>query len=88
MNVPATFNTNITLVNNTEVTFANAGVYNVEFSLQLQIIQGGGETVRIWYRKSGVDVPDSSTDIELKNTNEYYVASWNFLDQYNAGDYF
>lgn len=44
--------------------------------------------MRIWYRINGVDVPASSTDISLKNTNEFIVASWNFLDPYNAGDYF
>jgi hypothetical protein len=64
------------------------GAYNFQFSLQLSSTSGSTKLVYIWPRINGVDVPDSSTRVTLKGSNEEYVAAWNFVLRMNTGDYF
>jgi hypothetical protein len=72
----------------TRVVVSHTGVYNYQFSLQLSLSQGGGETISIWFKKNGNDIPRSNTNITLKNTNDYYVAAWNYVDIAGPSDYF
>lgn len=37
------------------------GSYNIQFSLQLQSDSNTSETVDIWFRRNGVDIPDSNS---------------------------
>ena len=70
-----------------QIVFTNPGIYNIQFSAQLTVTSGSAETVSIWLRKNGVDVPRSCTDVTL-NLSEYTVASWNFVESFVANDYF
>ena len=65
-----------------------SGVYNFQFSLQLQSSTASTKTVVIWTRINGTDVPNSATDITIAGNNSQQVAAWNFLFQMNAGQYF
>ena len=81
-------NTGITVVDNTKFTVSSGGTFNLQFSAQLQKIQGGtAESITIWLRINGLDVPSSSTDLTLANNNILTVAAWNFVVPLNAGDY-
>jgi len=51
-------------------------------------ISGGSEQVSIWFRKNGLDIPDSTTDVALKGNGSEDVAAWNYVISMNAGDYF
>lgn len=62
------------------------GVYNLQFSAQLDEPGGGAASVYIWFKKNGVNIPESATAIGLANKGKQ-VAAWNFLTQMNAGDY-
>jgi hypothetical protein len=74
--------------NATEITFTNAGVYNIQFSAQIYRASGGSEKkVSIWLRVNGVDVPNSATHVTLKATANYAVASWNFFQEVTNGQY-
>jgi hypothetical protein len=66
---------------------ADAGVYNLEFSAQLDKTSGGSDPVYVWVRINGVDVPDSATLIQMKGNNDELVAAWNFLLELAGGDY-
>jgi hypothetical protein len=44
--------------------------------------------VQIWFRKNGVDIPDSATRISVPTNNPYIVPAWDFMDNFTAGDYF
>ena len=80
-------NNGITVVDNTKFTVASGGTFNLQFSAQLQKLQGGTqETITIWIRINGVDVPWSSTNISFANNNVLSVASWNFVIPLNAED--
>jgi hypothetical protein len=70
------------------VVVANAGVYNFQFSAQLRHSSGGNETVSIWFRINGVDVPRSNTEFDIVGNNAGYVAAWNFVAELTANDYF
>ena len=64
------------------------GMYNIQFSAQLDKTSGGVGLVYIWLRVNGVDVADSATQIRIQGNNAETVAAWNFVAQLNAGDYF
>lgn len=79
----------ISIVSNSRIKVANAGVYNIQFSAQLHNTGGGGSgnTVQIWLRKNGSNVADSNTKVSVQSNNPYVVASWNFYVSLNANDY-
>jgi hypothetical protein len=64
------------------------GIFNIEFSAQLDKISGGTAFIFIWLRVNGVDVPDSASQIRIQGNNAEIVAAWNYLHEFNAGDYF
>ena len=64
------------------------GVYNFQFSAQLDKTSGGVGVVDIWYRLNGADVANSATRIRIQGNNAETVAAWNFLVQMKSGDYF
>ena len=70
------------------VQIAITGVYNIQFSLQLAKVAGGGSLadVYVWPRVNGTDIPDSNTRVSLQGANTYVVAAWNYFLQLNAGD--
>jgi len=63
-------------------------VYNIQFSAQLDKTAGGTASIWIWLRKNGVNVPDSTGQIQLQGNNAETLAVWNYLLDMNAGDYF
>lgn len=70
----------VTVSNGSHITFSNPGVYNIQFSAQIERSQGGNVSrVSIWLAKNGVAVPATSTDISLASTAVRLVAAWNFF---------
>jgi hypothetical protein len=67
---------------------ANAGVYNFQFSLQLDNTSGGAHLTYIWPRVDGVDIPKSAGQIRLQGNNSEIVPAWNFILKMKAGSYF
>ena len=63
-----------------------SGVYNIQFSTQLDEPGGGAATIYIWFKKNGVNIPESATAIDLANKGKL-VAAWNFMTYLNEGDY-
>lgn len=70
------------------ITVAVAGVYNFQFSAQVDKTGGGNATMFIWFRRNGVDLVDSATKITIAGPNAETVAAWNYLITMQAGDYF
>jgi hypothetical protein len=71
-----------------KIYVANTGVYNFQFSVQLDKTGGGSDAVYIWPRINGVNVPDSATKIVIDGPNSEIVPAWNFVLVMEAGDYF
>lgn len=70
------------------IVIHESGVYNFQFSAQLENTSGGVGLVYIWCRINGVDVPNSAGQLRLKDNNSEMLAAWNYVLQMNAGDYF
>jgi hypothetical protein len=80
----------ISVVSGSQITFTSPGTYDIQFSAQFHNNGGGGsgDTVQIWFRKNGTDLPDSATRISVPTNNPYVVAAWDFMDNFVAGDNF
>lgn len=79
----------VSVVNGSKITIANAGKYNIQFSAQIYKNSSGTDLVDIWLAKNGTNVSWTNTQITLTGTGGIkYVASWNFVEDAAAGDYF
>jgi len=90
-----TFNTTdisngVSVVAGSQITFANPGIYNVQFSAQLDRTSGGtAEDIDIWLRNNGVNVSQSNTKLTLVANSGHLVAAWNWYVTVTApGDYY
>lgn len=74
---------------NDKIKFNVAGVYNVQFSAQLDKSSAGADFITyVWIRKNNVDVPISNTGVTvLGGSNAQSFAAWNWFVNANAGDY-
>jgi hypothetical protein len=78
----------VSIANSSHIVVANSGVYNIQFSLQIDKTQGSQAHIYIWLKKNGVDVPNSATELAVQGTNSEVVAAWNFVVASNANDYY
>jgi hypothetical protein len=88
----------ISIVNNgsgnpTRITFANTGIYNIQFSSQFQNLANSPQDVTIWLRKNGTDVAGSSGVVGMearKNPGDPYhtIVGWNYVLSVVAGEYY
>jgi hypothetical protein len=85
----------VTVVNNgsgnpTRITLANTGIYNIQFSLQLEKTGGSGNMIAdIWVRKNGVDIPSTTGKVVLTGSANAspIIAAWNYVLDLTGGDY-
>jgi hypothetical protein len=74
---------------NSRIIINNPGVYNIQFSAQLDKTDSGVDTVDIWLSQDGVNVPNTNTTVTLSGNDDKVVAAWNFLVQTTtANSYF
>ena len=82
--------TGVSVVSNSQITFANAGVYNIQFSAQADRVSGSGsDNIDIWFRQNGTDIPESNTVVTVAGgaAAAKTVAAWNYMLKLSAGDY-
>ena len=68
----------VSIVGGSQITFAHAGVYNIQFSAQLDKTGSNSDFIDIWLRQDGVDVPWSNTALTIAGAARS-VAAWNFI---------
>ena len=73
---------------NTYIKTENPGVYDIQFSAQVDKTDSGTDEIWIWLRKNGVNVDDSATSVQLVGNGAHYVAAWNFFVNSSANDYY
>ena len=73
---------------NTYIKTENAGVYDIQFSAQVDKTDSGTDEIWIWLRKNGTDISDSATSVQLVGNGAHYVAAWNFFVNSAANDYY
>jgi hypothetical protein len=80
----------VSIVSGSRITVANPGIYNLQFSAQLEKTDNGADTVFIWFKKNGTNVPRSNTAVDvLKQAggSGKFVAAWNYIDNLVPNDY-
>ena len=75
----------VTMVSSSQMTFANAGVYNIQFSAQVEC-NTGADTAWIWLKKNGSNVAESATKGVLANNTAQVIAA-NFIVELASNDY-
>ena len=65
----------------------NQGVYNVQFSAQLDKTSGAAAVIHIWLRKNGINVPNTTSRVVVQGTAAELVAAWNFVIQLEPTNY-
>jgi hypothetical protein len=73
---------------NTYIKTENAGVYDIQFSAQLDKTDSGTDEVVIWLRKNGINLTDTATTVTLAGNNAKNVAAWNWFVNSAANDYY
>lgn len=77
----------VAVTSGSRITFKNRGTYNIQFSAQLDQTSGASHNIYIWFRRNGIDIPNSSSTVAIQGTSAELVAAWNFLITVLGGDY-
>jgi hypothetical protein len=75
----------VSIVDDTQITVDDSGIYNIAFSAQITKTDSGTDTVYLWLRVNGMDVPYSNTALVLIGGGAKQVAAWNFFVNLGAG---
>jgi hypothetical protein len=81
----------VSISNSSRINVTNPGLYNIQFSIQLQNADTQIQDVDIWFRKNGSDVAASNSKFSVPNrhggTNGHLIAALNYFLELVAGDY-
>ena len=80
--------TTISATKQSRLTVSADGVYNFQFSCQLDKTSATAKSLYIWPRINDVDVTNSATEVTLSGSNAATVAAWNFVYNLSANSYF
>lgn len=69
------------------IYITQTGVYNIQFSAQLDKTGGGANAVYIWIRVNGQNVAHSATKVVIDGPNSEIVAAWNWVLTLKSDDY-
>jgi hypothetical protein len=86
------FSNGVTLVTGSKITVANAGIYNLQFSAQIQSLDNAPQDVFIWLKQNGTDITGSTGKVGLparKSPGDPFhdIKGWNYFLSMNANDY-
>ena len=86
------FSNGVTVNSDTEITIANTGIYNLQFSFQFQNVDSQEHDVTIWLRKNGSDVAGSAGFVAVVSSHGgvpgHCIPSWNYLLDAVGGDFY
>jgi len=86
------FSNTVTLVTGSKMTVANAGIYNLQFSAQLQNLDNAPQDVFIWLKQNGTDITGSTGKVGMPARKSagvpfHDIKGWNYFLSMNANDY-
>lgn len=78
-------------IDKTKVVHSIAGIYNIQFSIQMLTFDNTIDNVTIWFRLNGTDIPYSAGIATVPaihgGSPGTAIISWNLVQPMNAGDY-
>ena len=86
------FSNGVTLSNSSRLNVAQAGIYNIQFSIQLTNSTNASQDVDVWFRKNGTNIDKSNSRFGFaprKGIGDpfHIVAALNFFVSLAANDY-
>ena len=86
------FSNGVSLDTGSKLTVANAGIYNLQFSAQLQNLDNAPQDVFIWLKQNGTDIVGSTGLVGMPAKKSagvpfHDIKGWNYYLSMNAGDY-
>ena len=94
---PITFNTTdfangVTMASGSRITVADAGIWNLQFSIQFKNTSNDGQDVDIWFRKNGTNIDNSNSRFHLSQRKSagdpsHLIAAMNFFVSMDSADY-
>jgi hypothetical protein len=86
------FSNGVYLSDSSRLNARNAGIYNVQFSVQLQNTDNAQHTVDIWFRKNGTNITASNSmfTVPARKSASIYghlIAAINYFVELAANDY-
>jgi len=86
------FNNGVTLSNSSRLNVAQAGIYNIQFSVQLTNTTNAPQDVDIWFRKNGTNIDKSNSRFGFaarKSPSDpfHIVAAMNLFVSLDTNDY-
>lgn len=86
------YSNGVSVVSDSRITIANTGIYNLQFSVQLENSSNQEHDVTIWLRKNGTDVAGSAGFVSIASShggvNGHVLSAWNYLLDVVGRDYY
>jgi hypothetical protein len=70
-----------------QIKVLNAGVYNFQFSAQVDKTDGGKDELEVWFAKNGLNIADSTRIFTLQGNPARLTAVYNYIFDLEANDY-
>jgi hypothetical protein len=86
------FSNGVTLSDSSKLNVAQAGIYNLQFSIQFKNTTNDGQDVDVWFRKNGTNIDNSNSRFHppaRKGSGDpsHLIAALNFFVNLAANDY-
>ena len=86
------FSNAVSLETGSKITVANAGIYNLQFSVQIQNFDNAPQDAYIWLKQNGTDIVGSTGVLGMPARKSaldpfHDIKGWNYFLSMNAGDY-
>jgi hypothetical protein len=86
------FTNGVTLATGSKITVANAGIYNLQFSVQVENLDNAPQDMYIWLKQNGTDIVGSTGVLGFlarKNPGDpsHDIKGWNYFLSMAANDY-
>jgi len=86
------FSNGVSVVANSKITVEYAGIYNLQFSVQLQNLDNAPQDVFIWLKQNDADITGSTGLVGLPARKSagvpfHDIKGWNYFLSMNAGDH-
>ena len=78
--------------NSSRVNVRNAGVYNLQFSIQFKNTTNSSQDIDVWFRKNGTDITASNSRFGVPARHSsgdpsHFIGALNYFIELAAGDY-
>lgn len=86
------FSNGVTLSNSSRLNVSQAGIYDIQFSIQFKNTTNDGQDVDVWFRKNGTNIANSNSRFHVparKSSGDpsHLVAALNFFVSLAANNY-